>query len=166
MVGHDTQFETCFLAGRAKELQQYTMEVMEPLLDPAKLKAINDDLFRVMRNLFLQAFSFRAKSLPPDGVRYEVIQFSPGEPFNHETMEAHDTTDNQYQLSDLDNGTRRRIKLCVHGMVVAHPLQDSQADGLHKLKAIGEAFIASKNRPGTGLAAGDIVTEKAIVILD
>ncbi|OJJ04016.1 hypothetical protein ASPVEDRAFT_136404 [Aspergillus versicolor CBS 583.65] len=166
MVQHDAQFETCFLAGHVKELQQYTIEVLGPLLDPAKLRVIKDDLFRVMHNLFLQAFSFRAKSLPPDGVRYEVIQFNPGEPFNHETMEAHDTTDNQYLLSDLDNGTRRQIKLCVHGMVVAHRLQDGEPEGLRKVKAIGEAFSASRNRPGSGLAGGDIVTKKAIVILD
>lgn len=166
MVGQDTEFETCFLAAHAKELQHHTIQMLGPLLDPQKLEATREDLLRVMEHLFLHAFSFRAQCLAPDGVRYEVIQFRPGEPFNHDTMEAHDTTDNQYQLSDLTNGTRRRIKLCVHGMVVAHRFQDSQVEGLHKLKAIGESFLGSNNTPGRGVAGGEIVTEKAIVILD
>ncbi|KAL4982663.1 hypothetical protein BDW68DRAFT_50847 [Aspergillus falconensis] len=164
MLDHDPDFEECFLGAQAKELQIYTMKLLDPLLDPAKLRPNEKDLLRVMDHLFFGTFSFRARCLAPDGIRYEVIQFEPGESFNPVTMEAQDVTGKQ--PPGQESGKKLLIKLCVHGTVVAHRVQETETDGLHKLKLLSQPFfLPSKPRARSGRTVGEVVSDKAIVML-
>ncbi|KAL4999864.1 hypothetical protein BDV10DRAFT_163954 [Aspergillus recurvatus] len=164
MLDHDPDFEACFLGAQAKELQIYTMKLLDPLLDPVKLTAIEKDLLRTMDHIFSGTFSFRARCLAPDGIRYEVIHFEPGESFNSVTMEAQDVTGKQ--LSGQERGKKLLIKLCVHGTVVAHRVQETETEGLHKLKLLSQPFLLPSNPQGRrGRTVGELVSDKAIVML-
>ncbi|KAL4815501.1 hypothetical protein BDW67DRAFT_164119 [Aspergillus spinulosporus] len=164
MLDHDPDFEACFLSAQAKELQIYTINLLDPILDPAKLTLNEKDLLREMDHLFSETFFFRARCLAPDGIRYEVIHFEPGEPFDSATMEAQDATGKQIQ--GQEKGKKLLIKLCVHGTVVAHRVQETETDGLQKLKLLSQPFLQpSKSRARSGVTVGEVASDKAIVIL-
>ncbi|KAL2808862.1 hypothetical protein BJX63DRAFT_16423 [Aspergillus granulosus] len=166
MLAHDPEFETCFLSARTEELQHHTMDLLGPLLDPAKLELNQRDLLRIMGQLFSQTFSFRARCLAPDGIRYEVIHFEPGEPFNPDTMEAQDVT-GRHLPSPAKDTKQQSIKLCVHGMVVAHRVQTpSRTSTPQLLNAISQPFLSSQPRAHGGATAGELISGKAIVLLD
>ncbi|KAL6229954.1 hypothetical protein BDW75DRAFT_223912 [Aspergillus navahoensis] len=164
MLDHDPDFEACFLGAQTKELQIYTMKLLDPLLDPAKLTPHEKDILRVMDHLFSGTFSFRARCLAPDGIRYEVIHFEPGESFNSVIMEAQDVTGKQLPVQE--RGKKLPIKLCVHGTVVAHRVQETKAEGLHKFKLLSQPFLLpSKPRARSGRTVGEVVSDKAVVML-
>ncbi|KAL2832669.1 hypothetical protein BJY01DRAFT_100171 [Aspergillus pseudoustus] len=165
MVRHDTDFEACFLGAEAEELQLHTMDLLNPLLDPTKLEANQKDLIRSMNQLFSQSLLFRAQCLPPKGIRYEVVHFEPGEPFNSDLMEAQDVTGNR--VSSPPSGSKCSIKLCVHGIVVAHKAREtSTQDGLQKLKALSQPFFSSRTRSRNSETDGELISGKAIVMID
>jgi hypothetical protein len=163
MVKHDSEFEACFLGAQIKELQLRTMDLLDPILDPVPLEENRKDLLRAIDHLFSQAFSFRAKCLSPDGVRYQVIHFEPGEPFNPVLMEAQDATGTQ--LSSPAQGTEQPIELCVHGIIVAHRNQEPDTGGMQKLNAMGQPFMSPKSRARNGTTDGELISGKAIVLL-
>ncbi|KAL4882516.1 hypothetical protein BJY04DRAFT_41847 [Aspergillus karnatakaensis] len=164
MIDHDQKFSSCFLAANAKELQQHTLELLSPLLDPGKLTNKKSDILRVLGHFYLEAFTFRARCLPPDGTRYEIIQFQPGDLFDSKTMEAQDVTGKG--LTELEHGTKRRVKLCVHGVVVAHRDETLKAEELQTLKSISQPFLPSRPRGRNRRASGDFITGKAIVVVE
>lgn len=79
-------------------------------------------------------------------------------------MEAQDATG--MRLPDPTKDRRQPIKLCVHGMVVAHRFEETETQGLQKLKEISQPFLTSKPRTHDWGIVGEIVSGKAIVTLD
>ncbi|KAL2869533.1 uncharacterized protein BJX67DRAFT_379084 [Aspergillus lucknowensis] len=164
MLDNDPGFEAGFLGAQVKELQNYTMELLDPLLNPTKVAPNKKDILREMNYLFSDTFSFRARCLAPNGIRYEVIQFEPGEPFDPVTMETQDATG--MQLSPQDGDQIPAIKLCVHGMVVAHRVREPETEGLHKLKQLSQPFlVSSKSQALSEKTDWEMVGDKAIVML-
>ncbi|KAL4962171.1 uncharacterized protein BDV14DRAFT_210696 [Aspergillus stella-maris] len=166
MLHHDSDFEACFINAHAKELQLYAMTLLDPLLDPARIAACQTDLSRVMNHHFCETFSFRARCLAPDGIRYEVIQFEPGAPFDPDTMEPHPATGDN--LSDPKVST---IRFCVHGLVVAHEVIETELEApkheLARVKEMSQPFILfSKPRARNGAVAGKLISGKAIVVVN
>lgn len=164
MLDHDPDFEACFLGAQTKELQIYTMKLLDPFLDSAKLTPNEKDLLREMGHLYSETFSFRARCFAPDGIRYEVIHFEPGESFDSVTMEVQDAL--QEQIQDQERDKKLLIRLCVHGTVVAHKIQETETEGLHKLKLLSQPFLQpSESRAHSGRTVGEVVSDKAIVML-
>lgn len=162
MVEYDSKFKTCFLDAHAEELQTHIMALLDPLLNPVKLSDKDIDLDRQLRDLLLQALSFRSRCFPTEGIRYEVIQFQPGQCFDPETMEAQDVAGNLVPVPTANK--KHYIKLCVHGLIVAHTFTESSS-GLQRIKDIGQPFQTLEAKEKGPIETGKIIGDKAIVIL-
>ncbi|KAL4928280.1 uncharacterized protein BDV17DRAFT_99852 [Aspergillus undulatus] len=169
---HDASFKSTFLSSHADELQSYTMALFDPLLDPSLLQLKERDLLREMGPLFRDLFSFRAQCFAPDRVRFEVLQFSPGDRFDPDMMEAQDKTGMRVGVPERG----ATVKLCVHGTVVAHRVQDKGVSAMQKIKLLSQPFLSlgaesggkDGRRPGRPSirASGEMLSDKAIVILN
>ncbi|KAL5341916.1 hypothetical protein BJX70DRAFT_10371 [Aspergillus crustosus] len=168
MIDHDPEFKTCFLGACTQELENHTLTLLSPLLDLEKLSVFKKDISRVMRRLLDQAFSFRVRCLAPDGVRYEILHFQPQDLFNPDMMEIEDALGNESPeaAKSKATGSQRRIKLCVHGAVVAHTHQKQTPPGLQGLKDISQPFLRSEHHGRYGKTTGELVSGKAIVVLN
>jgi hypothetical protein len=162
MLEYDSEFRTCFLEAHAEELQTHIMALLDPLLNPVELETKEKDIHRELRGLLSRAYYFRAQCFPTDGIRYEVIQFKPGERFDPAMMEAQDAAGNP--VSVPTGSTKYSIKLCVHGLIVAHTIQESSS-GLQKIKELSQPFQTSETKKGRSIKTGEIISGKAIVIL-
>lgn len=162
MVNHDSKFKTFFLDARAEELQTHIMALLDPLLDPVKVGKKDIDIHRQLRALLFQALSFRSRCFPPDSIRYEVIQFQPGQCFDPAMMEAQDAAGNRVSVPTANK--KRYIKLCVHGLIVAHTVQENSS-GLQRIKELGQPFETSGAQKEGRTETGTIIGDKAIVIL-
>jgi hypothetical protein len=162
MLEHDSEFNTCFLNSHVEELQAYVMALLDPLLNPSELEKHEVNFHRELRDLLSRALSFRSRCFPVSGIRYEAIQFQPGERFDPTMMEAQDITGN---LVSAPTGKRKcSIKLCVHGLVVAHRTQESSS-GLQKVKELSQPFQTTERQSVRKAEASEVITGKAIVIL-
>jgi hypothetical protein len=161
MVKYDSKFKTCFLDAHAEELQTHIMALLDPLLDPVKLVKKDTDIHRQLRGLLFGAFSFRSRCFPTDSIRYEVIQFQPGQCFDPATMEAQDVAGNRVSVPA---DKKRYIKLCVHGLIVAHTFQGGSSS-LQRIKELGQPFQTSEAQKEGDTKTGKIIGDKAIVIL-
>ncbi|KAL4944076.1 hypothetical protein BDV06DRAFT_188259 [Aspergillus oleicola] len=187
-LNHDPSFETTFLAAHAEELRLHTIDLLSPLLEASLTQQKTRAIAREMDSLFRDAFSFRARCLAPDGVRFEVVQFGVGEPFDGTLMEAQDECGMRVPVpyKKEEGGKGATIKLCVHGMVVARKVPEEELSGLQRIKALGQPFLfmgegdgdgngdRGRKRSGTAQAQtprarrveGEMVSGKAIVILN
>ncbi|KAF7590294.1 hypothetical protein BBP40_003031 [Aspergillus hancockii] len=146
-----------------KELLEHIMRILQPLLDPTAVEAVEGDLKRQMIQLLTEAFGFRARCYPPNGTRYEIVQFHPGDTFDPNTMEPHSIFANRIPVPC--DGKLRTVKLCVHGAMIVHTISE-ELSGPWKIKALSQPFLSyNDSRPG-GDFGGELISDKAIVILE
>jgi hypothetical protein len=140
------------------------MNLLGPLLDTGTLGRTKRDLDDQFTELFSKALHFRAGCFPPDGTRYEIMHYKPGDTFDSNVMEAQGVAGNPIPVPN--DGKTRHIKLCVHGLMIAHRVQETLS-GLEKIKDLSQAFIVRGNNAGVSVVGGgNVVSEKAIVVLD
>ncbi|KAE8322198.1 hypothetical protein BDV39DRAFT_218877 [Aspergillus sergii] len=160
MLKNDSEFKTCFLDAHAEELQTHIMALLDPLLDPVQLQTQEMGIHRELKALLSEVLSWRARCCPADGIRYEVVQFKPGQLFDPGLMEAQDAAGNRVPVPNR----RCPITLCVHGLVMAHTIQ-MESSGLQKIKELSQPFQTPHTQNEKKPTGGEIISGKAIVIL-
>ena len=160
----DDYFQDCYLPARAQGVAADMFEILRPLVGP---RTEENNLLKAkgcIEDLCKQAFKFRAALLLHDLRKYEMLLYKPGDLFQPATMQAQRADGSQVEFED--NMAERRIKLCMHGLIMEYKdATDTESidGGQDGPKALSKDFIVRENGMRDD---GKLVTDRAIVILE
>ncbi|KAL5358281.1 hypothetical protein BJX96DRAFT_39289 [Aspergillus floccosus] len=150
----NAEFKEVFAHGYTEQMLFEFFDMMAPLLHS---ESIGSHVKRQTRILFRHVITLRASCYPHDTTRYQLVQFKPGRVYDPQTMQAEDDTGAIVPVPE--DGLRRCIKLCVHGLMKAYSVQENTA-GLSLIKELSQPFLLEDD------TKGHIISEKAAVILE
>ncbi|KAJ6083495.1 hypothetical protein N7467_007630 [Penicillium canescens] len=162
MLNNDHQFEHCWIRKEVEDTQLQFLELFCPLFDTQGFEEIKHQITRDLGIVFTGAFKARAQFVPPRESRFKLLHLKPGEIFDPAYMKIEGTTSKGTSL--IFAGGVYRIKACVHGCLVEHPINkdSSYADIPQSLDqpliAGDEDFDCKEKRI--------LKSDKAIVILE
>ncbi|EED23535.1 conserved hypothetical protein [Talaromyces stipitatus ATCC 10500] len=169
LLQDSNHFKEAFVIPHAEILTIDIMHLLGPYLDNTLLQQSHheDRLKKCIRDLFCDAIELRASYFPPPGTRYELIQFKPGTVYNPELMQVQPIPIESMNVPP-DDSKLLRIKVCVHGAIIAHPTQEISSVGLDRLKDWSQSFIEDMGDKDSDVTMwkGKLTSEKASVILD
>lgn len=152
-------FTEYFIPAHTEELKVEVNDLLRPIINV-------DDKDKELENLWSQLFSrtlsFRARCYPPDGMRLQLLQYTPGTIYDEATMEAQEETCAPVQVAE--NEGHHRVKLCVQGLLVSYTVNEVPS-GMDHIKELSQPFMADppcRDDP----ARGRSVIKKAVVILE
>ncbi|KAB8212908.1 hypothetical protein BDV33DRAFT_185901 [Aspergillus novoparasiticus] len=90
-----------------------------------------------MSTFFRHALTLRASCYPHPGTRYQLEQFKPGSLYDPQTMRAQDEVGASIHVPA--DGRKRRMKVCVHGLMKAYVMQDNTT-GIDLIKNLASHF--------------------------
>ncbi|PGH26777.1 hypothetical protein AJ80_01542 [Polytolypa hystricis UAMH7299] len=159
------EFEASFVNAHIEELRLDIMSLLGPLMNTETVDEHKIDITRQFNVLLSKALHLRTTCFPPPGKRYEITHYRPSDTFDPETMEPFNALGEPVTVSV--DAAPPRIKLCVHGSIVAHSVVE-QSSGVEQFKDLSEAFISTCNgqRTARGVTSSDLLGEKAFVILE
>jgi hypothetical protein len=164
MLEENHPFRDCWVQSHVEEAQYELLTLLSPLLEAPKLEDFDKDIRNALNRAFTDAYHFRALCVPPRGTRYEIMQPSPGDIFDHEYMEA--------QRPDGSNvsvpcGERHQVKFCVLGCLVSHVFKEESLNG-DTFNTMNQSFLSVKKRDGIteSMPRGALRSGKAIVVLE
>lgn len=150
----NSEFKEAFVSGYAEQIQFEFLNMMAPLLHRVD---VDPQFKHRMRTLFRHALILRANCYPHIGTRYQLVQFKPGHLYDQQTMRAEDRLG--VTVNVPEDGPQRRIKVCVHGLMKAHSVQENST-GLGLIQELSQPFLQGGDRHG------HIISDKAVVILE
>jgi hypothetical protein len=169
MLQDSDHFSDVFVLPQAEMLIIDIMDLLMPFLDNTLLQSSQREerLKKCLRDLFCNAIKLRASYFPPPGTRYELVQYRPGTIYDPQLMQVH-----PIPIEDMDTPPDEseplRIKVCVHGSIVAHTVYETSSIGLERLSDWSQPFIeAAEGKGSEGLSwKGKLVSQRASVILE
>lgn len=169
MLQDSDHFRDLFVIPQAEMLIIDIMDLLMPFLDNALLQKSQREerLQKCLKDLFCNAIKLRASYFPPSGTRYELIQYRPGTIYDPQLMQVH-----PIPIEDMDtppdDSKPLRIKVCVHGSIIAHTVKETSSLGLDRLSDWSQPFIeAAENKDSGDIPwKGKLVSQRASVILE
>lgn len=169
MLQDSNDFKDLFVIPQAEVLITDIMDLLMPFLDNTLLQTSQRDerLKKCLMDLFCNAISLRASYFPPPGTRYELVQYKPGTIYDSRLMQVH-----PIPIEDMDtppgDSQLLRIKVCVHGSIIAHKVDETLSLGLERLSNWSQPFIeVAENKDSDGVPSkGKLVSQRASVILE
>lgn len=169
MLQDSDSFKDLFVIPHAKLLMVDIMNLFRPLLDDALLQKSQDDepLRKCLKDLFCDAIELRASYFPPPGTRYELIQYKPGTIYDPQLMQVQPIPIENLKIPP--NASKPlRIKLCVHGSIIAHTVSETSSAGFDRIRDWSQPFIEEAENKGSDDIPwkGKLAGQKASVILE
>ncbi|KAL4919238.1 hypothetical protein BDW62DRAFT_200117 [Aspergillus aurantiobrunneus] len=149
-----TEFHDVFMPGYNQQLEFELLRLLAPFI---QTEDANRHLRRQLRTLFGHAIQLRARCYPHKGTRYQLVQFPPGQMYDSRIMRAEDSVGATIPVPD--DGQMRRIKVCMHGLMRAHSVQETTS-GLSLIDELSQPFLLDSETDG------QLVSYKAAVILE
>lgn len=164
MLEENNPFRDCWVQSQVEEVQFEFLRLLSPLIETSKMKTFDKDIRAALNRVFTGAFHFRARCVPPRGSRYELMQVKAGDIFDPEYMEAQRPDG---RIQPVPSGKVRRVKVCIHGCLVSHVIEDESFDG-GSCSTISQSFVSVYERDQAieKKLGGVLKSGKAIVILE
>jgi hypothetical protein len=164
MLEENHPFRNCWVQSHVEEVQCELLRLLSPLIDASKMGIFDKDIRAALNRVFTTAFHFRARCVPPKGTRYELVQVKAGDIFDPQYMEAQ-RPDGCIQA--VPSGKTHRVKVCVHGCLVSHVIEDEPFDEESR-STISQPFVSAyeRDRSSEKKLRGVLKSGKAIVILE
>jgi len=169
MLKDSDDFRDLFIIPQAEVLIMEIIDLLMPFLDNTLLQSSQREerLKKCLMDIFCNAIKLRASYFPPPGTRYELVQYRPGTIYDPQLMQVHPIT-----IEDMDtrpdDRKPHRIKVCVHGSIIAHIVDETSSLGLNRLSDWSQSFIeAAEEKSSGGIPRkGMLVSQRASVILE
>ncbi|KAJ5741978.1 hypothetical protein N7533_011387 [Penicillium manginii] len=158
---NDKGFKDHILKPHCEDVRDELMKILIPLMDQSKIEDNRKNIGSQAYFMLEHAFDLRASCIPSPTERFEIVHYRPGDLFNAETMRVENIHGQEVNPPDVAGG-EHRIKICVHGLMLAHQVEET-ARGIEFLKVMGQPFLESDQEV---MLKGRIVSEKACVILE
>ncbi|KAH8700710.1 hypothetical protein BGW36DRAFT_134665 [Talaromyces proteolyticus] len=167
MFERSDRFKQLFVLAHAERLRDEFMELFEPFIDITLLKRSNRDqkLQDHLINLFKDAIYLRAMCFPPSGTRYEMIHYKPSDLYQPDLMKV---SNDHMQMIRPDNKALSHIKLCVHGSIVSHRVQETSFSGVDKIRDLTTSFVQKSDYNDRIVEhwGQELISDKATVIFE
>lgn len=157
----DKRFKDLILRPHCEDVRDELMDILIPLMDPSKIEDIKKNIEAQANSMLEHAFDLRASCIPSPTERFEIVHYRPGDLFDSGTMQAENLNGQEINPPDNDGG-KHRIKICVHGLMLAHQVKETTS-GVEFLKVMGQPFLESDQDE---ILESRIVSGKARVILE
>lgn len=169
MLQDSDLFKDTFVIPHAELLRTGIMSLFRPILDDALPDGsqYHEPLRTCLKDLFCDAIELRASYFPPPGTRYELIQYKPGTIYDPLLMQVQSLSMENPEIPP--NASKPlRIKLCVHGSIIAHAVNETSSVGFDRIRDWSQPFITEvENRDSdNNLQKGKLASQKAGVILE
>lgn len=169
MLQDSDHFRNLFVIPQAEMLIVDIMDLLMPFLDNTLLQSSQREerLKKCLMDIFCNAIKLRASYFPPPGTRYELVQYRSGTIYDPQLMQAH-----PIPLEDMDTRpdgrNPLRIKVCVHGSIIVHQVDETSSMGLGRLSDWSQSFIevAEEKSSDGSPRKGMLVSQRASVILE
>ncbi|KAL3473916.1 hypothetical protein BJX99DRAFT_188759 [Aspergillus californicus] len=149
-----TEFQGIFIPGYSAQLEFELLRLLAPFIRSADVDGL---VKRQLHTLFEHALQLRARCYPHRGIRYQIVQFAPGQVYDSRIMRVENNVGARVPVPD--DGKVRRIKVCMHGLIKAHSVQET-ASGVGLIDELSQPFLLSCETDG------QLVSDKAVVILE
>lgn len=170
MLEENNPFRDCWVQSQVEQVQSEFLQLLTPLIEASKMEIFDKDIRTALNRVFTTAFHFRARCVAPRGTRYELMQVKAGGVFDPEYMEAQRPDGCIIQSVPSSRGKVRRVKVCIHGCLVSHVIEDepSSYDGGESCSTISQQFVSVYENDQTveKKLRGALKSGKAIVILE
>ncbi|KAL4864780.1 hypothetical protein BDV12DRAFT_7609 [Aspergillus spectabilis] len=153
-LAQSAEFKEIFIPGYTEQLQFELLRLIAPFI---RISNVDRHVKRQLHTLLGHALNLRAKCYPHKGTRYQLVQFAPGHVYDPLYMRAENNLGVTVPVPK--DGHVRRIKVCVHGLIKAHSMQETSS-GVDLIHDLSQPFLLQSE------AGGELVSDKAVVILE